>query len=226
VAKRKSIGCDPLDWIGEAGAESRKDPAAGGGSVPPSASGADGSTVPDQGQPGGIPQTMLSLADPSPPLHLEQLQIERQLLLVEEAAACERPARPLLNQRLWTVLLLLISLGVATLLFQETRRQWSERIVILDRALERIEKEKQRNEQVLAQVISEKEGLIREKQGALTRAEALREEVLEELRYTRAEGRRLQLENQDLLERILREGDERRAATSPQKSATEENRHP
>ncbi len=138
----------------------------------------------------------------------------------------ERPARPLLNQRLWTVLLLLVSLGVATLLFQETRRQWSERIVILDRALERIEKDKQRNEQVLAQVISEKEGLIREKQGALTRAEALREEALEELRYTRAEGRRLQLENQELLERILREGDERRAATSPQNPAPEENRHP
>jgi len=167
---------------------------------------------------------MLSLADPSPPLHLEQLQIERQLLLVEEAAAGERPARPLLNQRLWTLLLLLISLGVATVLFQETRRQWRERIVALDRALDRIEKEKDRSEKVLGQVISEKDGLLREKQGALAKAEALREEAVEELQQSRAEGLRLQLENQDLLERIL--GREGKRAESGEKSGPEEKRSP
>ena len=228
MAKRKSIGCDPLDWIGEAGAETRQDQATAGGAGTPPAPDGEAAVEPTAGsgqggQPGGGSAAMLSLPDHSPQIQIEQLQLERQLLLIEGAVSA-RPVRPLLNQRHWTLLLLLISLGVAAVLFQETRRQWRERIVILDRALERVEKEKDRSERVLAQVISEKDSLIRETQGALAKAEILHDEALEELRHSRAESRRLQVENQGLLERMLKESDARRGSTSPLRPDPEEPR--
>ncbi len=187
MRKRKSIGNDPLDWMGEPGTlpkgEGRSENTIRQEDEE-SATGSGNGSTPDSGS--GI----LPLAPPP-----TTYALERQLLLVDGFLR-EGGSRPRLNQVLWILLFLLTLLGVGILFFQEIRRQWSERILSLQGTIERIEKEKGRNESILEQVISEKDNLIREKEGTLSRIESLHETVLEELRVARAETRRLREENQ------------------------------
>jgi len=148
---------------------------------------------------GSSGQGWLPLGGPANPLALE-----RQLLLVEEIQK-ESPGPPRLNKLIRSLLLILSFLGMGFLLFQETRRQWRERIAGLEDAIGRIEREKGRNERILEQVITQKDQLIRDKREDLARIETIHRGTVDELQLARTEGRRLQFENQDLIERLLRE---------------------
>ena len=207
MTRRKSIGRDPLDWIGEPSSPPVNG-GASGGERDRSTFDSDGpardqsaASVSADGAGAATPAgTLLSLAAPA-----AEFQLERQLLLVDGMLR-DTTSRPRINHLLWTLLLLATFLGAAVVLFHETRRQWTARIVSLERAIDRLHTEKGRNERVLEHVISEKDTLIREKQGAIDTIGALHESTVEELRFAWAENRRLLSEAQSLLERALLSG--------------------
>ena len=128
--------------------------------------------------------------------------MERQLLLVDSVLKSGAP-RARLNQVLWTVLIFLTVVGMGLLFFQETRRQWNERLSSMEGTIDRIEKEKSRNERMLQQVIVEKDELIREKQGTISKIESIQQGLAEELRRAREEAVRLKDENHSILNRFL-----------------------
>ncbi len=203
MAKRRSIGSDPLDWIGEPAAMAAPD-ASPGASIDGEAASAAGS------DPAFAPSTSLAPAVPAFPGTLGPVDgsatsytLERQLLLVDGMLRDGVP-RPRLNQTLWVLLFLLTFLGTAILLFQEARRQWGARVVTLEGTIDRMEKEKGQSVRVLEQVIVEKDGLIREKQGTISRIESLHQTLTEELHLARAESRELKVQNQELIDRVLK----------------------
>ncbi len=209
MSKRKSIGADPLDWIGEPNAVPRDSGGASGEKPAASHSAApDVRSLPSQPR----EQLELESAESFPPGAMVSVdtapsafQLERQLLLVDEILR-PKGSRPSLNQVLWSVLFLMTFLGLGILFFQENRRQWNARFVSLEGTIERIEKEKGRNERLFEQVLGEKDNLIREKQGTIGKMETLHQTTAEELRNARREARRLQEENKGLLQQFLNVG--------------------
>jgi hypothetical protein len=196
MGKRKSMGNDPLDWIGEQGG--MKNVAAGSpGETPTSPS-----PRPTNG--GSSDQEGLL---PAP----TALSLERQLLLVDGLTRDHLP-KPRVNQVLWTLLLLLTMLGMGVLFFQEARKQWKERVATMEGTIERIEKEKGRNERLLEDLIVQKESVIREKQATITKIDSLHQGLSDELRTARQEAQRLQEENRNLVSRFLNPPPRREAA--------------
>jgi hypothetical protein len=192
MGRRRSMGSDPLDWVGETGgAHPRHE-----NPQENDRTGWNGTETARQENPaeGG---TMLPAVPSSTPYGME-----RQYLLVDGLLR-DGGSRPKLNQVLWMVLFLLTFLGLGILFFQETRRQWRERIAGMEGTIERIEKEKGRNERILEQVISDKDVLIREKQGTLAKIESLHEGLRDELRTARSEVLRLKTQNDTLVKRFL-----------------------
>lgn len=193
MRKRKSIGSDPLDWIAESGTTSKSE--AGQKTTSPQE---DRETVmPSEAENGSSPDSGAGIL---PLASNPTIALERQLLLVDGILREGGAPRPRLNQVLLLVLFLLTVLGMGILFFQEVRRQWTKQIVSLEGTVERIEKEKGRNERMLEHLILEKDGLIRDKEGTLMRIESLHQTVVEELRLARSENRRLREENQTLKE--------------------------
>ena len=194
MGKRRSMGSDPLDWVGKPSEAPRTQAPAGGmesvgidggGPEPGISSGGDfrdGEMLPSTTQGGG--------------------SMERQLLLVDSVLKSGAP-RARLNQVLWTVLIFLTVVGMGLLFFQETRRQWNERLSSMEGTIDRIEKEKGRNEQLLQQVIVEKDELIREKQGTISKIESIQQGLAEELHRAREEAVRLKDENHSILNQFL-----------------------
>jgi hypothetical protein len=129
--------------------------------------------------------------------------LERQLLLVDGMLR-EGVPRPRINQTLWILLFLLTLLGTGIILFQEARRQWNGRVLVLEGTVSKIEEEKGKSLRVLEQVISEKDGLIREKQGVISKIETIQQGLAEELRLAREESHELKVQNRELVDRILK----------------------
>jgi len=194
MGKRRSIGSDPLDWVGKPSEAPRTQAPAGG----MESVGIDGGG-PDSGIPSGgdfqggemLPSTIQGGGS-----------MERQLLLVDSVLKSGAP-RARLNQVLWTVLIFLTVVGMGLLFFQETRRQWNERLSSMEGTIDRIEKEKGRNERLLQQVIVEKDELIREKQGTISKIESIQQGLAEELRRAREEAVHLKDENHSIINRFL-----------------------
>ncbi len=227
MSKRKSIGADPLDWIGEPNPVPRDS-----GGAAQEKSGASRIAAPD---PRNLPlqqreqfelETAENLAggamvsvNAAPSAY----QLERQLLLVDEILR-PKGSRPSLNQVLWSLLFLTTFLGLGILFFQESRRQWNARFVSLEGTIERIEKERGRNERLFEQVLGEKDILIREKQGTIGKMETLHQTTADELQTTRKEARRLHEENKGLWHQFLNVGQllgpapEKAAAKTPEKT--------
>jgi len=207
MGRRKSIGRDPLDWVGETAApgEGRAGGENGGGTSPK-----DDAHPPASGSP-QVPaeSRLISLSAPT-----TAFQLERQLLLVDGILR-ERNGRPRLNRVLGALLVLVAFLGGGILFFQETRRHWDARIVTLEGAIERVENEKGRNERMLAQLIAEKDGLIQEKQRTISKMEVIHQSTMEELRLTLHESRQLLSENQTLLQRMVEARDPHQEGIDP-----------
>jgi hypothetical protein len=75
----------------------------------------------------------------------------------------------------------------------------------------KIEEEKAKSLRVLEQVITEKDGLIREKQGVISKIESIQQGLADELRLAREESHELKVQNRELVDRILkphREGEQ------------------
>jgi len=198
--KRKSIGNDPLDWIGERSGQGR--PSGGAPAAAPAPAAADaGREWPGPAQEpkagAGADTSMIPLAAPS-----TAMALERQLLLVDSLIEDGR-RRPRVNQILAILLVLVTVLGMSALFFREARRHWDEQVQTMEGTIERIEKEKGRNERILEQVIGEKDLLIREKQGTISKIEAIHQSLAEELRIARTESSRLKEENRSLMVRFL-----------------------
>jgi hypothetical protein len=192
MSKRKSIGNDPLDWIGEQQGGSAAGAAPNGAALAAAEAGSAGESLTD---------LQSGSASPAAP---GGFQLERQLLLVDGLLR-EGKARPRVNRALWGALLVLASLTGGIVLFRETRHQWNARVLSLETTIDRIEKERGRNERILEQVINQKDELIREKQGTIQKIEAVNQTAMEELRLARAARERLSVENQGLLERTQKD---------------------
>jgi hypothetical protein len=205
MVKRKSIGSDPLDWIGEPEARPASE-ASGEGGRP-----ADTASDLTAGEPTDIASPAGASADDLVPLEgAASYTLERQLLLVDGMLR-EGVPRPRLNQTLWILLFLLTLLGTGIILFQEARRQWNGRVLVLEGTVSKVEEEKGKSLRVLEQVISEKDGVIREKQGVIAKIESIQQGLAEELRLSREESHELKVQNRELVDRILkphREGEQ------------------
>jgi hypothetical protein len=204
MGKRKSIGNDPLDWIGESVRPTGRPAAPGAGSPAPepaaNALPAASGQLPSSLSPGSaVPRGTLA---PAPLGGPETGDIERQLLLVDGMCR-DMKARPRVNRTLWAALLVIAVVGLGALLFTEVRRQWTARLRDLEGEVARIERDRGRNERVLESVIVEKEALIREKQGTIGKIEDLHRTLEDELRIARAAARRLEDENHVLIEKAL-----------------------
>lgn len=199
MAKRKTIGHDPLDWIGEAASRSSSAPGiestrrVGGG-----AANAGNGNDPFDANAGA---SQLSLASASTGSS-SALSLDRQLLLVDDLTR-HASRRPRTNHVLWTLLLLLSALGIGIVFFRETRKHWEERLVSLRGELQRVEGDRGRNEAILAQVIDQKEKVIREKQSTIATMESLHDSIAGELRLARDESRKLKSQNESLFEKLI-----------------------
>lgn len=203
MAKRKSIGQDPLDWIGDPGSLTKPKGGVSGEESgiyrkKSSIGGREGRDA--NGESSRLePPDMLSLENSSNALHLE-----RQLLMADSYIR-EESKRPRLNQLLWVLLLFLTFTGAAIILFQEARFQWRERVANLEGAIQRVENQKGHNERLLEQVIHEKDEVIRQKQNTIRSLESIHESTTEELSIARTETHKLQSANHTLLERFIQE---------------------
>ena len=201
MRKRRSIGKDPLDWVGEPGS-------------PLPAAAADGGEPENGAEPAGPAGENGGSAVMPLPAGPTAYQLERQLLLVDGLLR-EGSSRPRINRVLLAALALCLLLASGLFLYREARRQWGARVVSLETALDRLDRDRGKEERIYQEILSEKDVLLREKQATIARMAALGESTLEELRLARAESRRLKTDNQRLLERLLSSRDPTPAGPDP-----------